>query len=216
MGATKTVYRADAAAGRFVEVLPGGRRLEEWQGMGIAWGYSGTGSRMFTCALLHDVTGEPVASYDDDLVWVMRDDIAAFLPRAWEMDAADLLTWIETEAPKRVREFRREMRGQLNEPVLATGGDDSVPVCPIVPFWRTLTRKTSLYRCRSVTGDLLYVGITDHGIRRFAGHNKTKTWWSDVAHIDVEHFTSRAAAHQAEIEAIHTERPRYNKQHAWQ
>jgi len=67
-----------------------------------------------------------------------------------------------------------------------------------------------LYRLYAFNGDLLYVGITNVGLERFAGHAATKPWWSQVADIALEHYATRDAGLRAELRAIRTERPIHN------
>lgn len=67
---------------------------------------------------------------------------------------------------------------------------------------------------RDLSGRLLYVGVTNGGLRRFMEHAKDKTWWREVAQIDVEHVhCSRRVIEDIEREAIRTERPLYNVAH---
>ena len=73
---------------------------------------------------------------------------------------------------------------------------------------------TTLYRMRDAGGDLLYVGITVAGLRRFSAHRRVKPWWHLVQQIDVEHFATRAEAIAAERDAIKTELPRFNVVHS--
>lgn len=68
-----------------------------------------------------------------------------------------------------------------------------------------------LYRFRDHRENLLYVGVTWKAKDRWAVHRKTKSWWSEVAAVDVECYTSDAVAHEAEYTAITTEMPRYNR-----
>ncbi|OBS01887.1 hypothetical protein A9W98_18060 [Mycobacterium gordonae] len=71
-----------------------------------------------------------------------------------------------------------------------------------------------LYRFYSQTGQLLYVGITNDPHQRFAAHGIEKPWWPRVADIKIERLNSREELAAAELEAIRTENPRYNKAHA--
>lgn len=72
----------------------------------------------------------------------------------------------------------------------------------------------ALYRFYSRTGQLLYVGITNDPSKRFKEHGLDKPWWSRVAEIKIERFSSRAELAAAEIRAIETEHPRYNRAHS--
>lgn len=69
--------------------------------------------------------------------------------------------------------------------------------------------QTTLYRLSNDAGELLYIGISETVMQRFAQHHD-KPWWSEVAAIRIEHFPSRHLAAEAERCAIMAERPRYN------
>lgn len=71
-------------------------------------------------------------------------------------------------------------------------------------------RPHALYRMYGLKGDLLYVGITFSMLQRLWEHRGSQPWWPEVATIKIEHFDDRAAALEAEAEAIQIERPRYN------
>lgn len=68
-----------------------------------------------------------------------------------------------------------------------------------------------LYRFYTESGELLYVGITNDPQRRFSDHGAEKPWWRRVAQIKIERFRTRRELAGAEIKAIETERPRYNR-----
>lgn len=70
-----------------------------------------------------------------------------------------------------------------------------------------------LYRFFSSTGQLLYIGITMNPPNRFKAHQSDKNWWTLVAGITVENYSSRAELAAAEKRAISVERPAYNKTH---
>lgn len=67
-----------------------------------------------------------------------------------------------------------------------------------------------LYRFYDVDNHLLYVGISLHAAQRASEHRGDKSWWSDVARMNIEHLADRTEALEAELTAIRTERPRYN------
>ena len=67
---------------------------------------------------------------------------------------------------------------------------------------------TVLYRFYDIHGTLLYVGIS-HSAMRWRAHTRTP-WWEDAVDVELEHYTSRRAAQQAEFEAIRKEAPLYN------
>lgn len=68
----------------------------------------------------------------------------------------------------------------------------------------------TLYRAYDKAGQLLYVGVSCRGIRRFDEHAK-RPWWQTVAAIKVEHFHDRKAAFDAESLAITAEAPVHNR-----
>jgi predicted GIY-YIG superfamily endonuclease len=75
-------------------------------------------------------------------------------------------------------------------------------------------RLHDIYRMRDLSGRLLYVGVTNGGLRRFMEHAKDKTWWREVATIDIEHVhCTRPVIEAMEREAIQLERPLYNVTH---
>lgn len=75
-------------------------------------------------------------------------------------------------------------------------------------------RNHDLYRMRDLSGRLLYIGVTNGGLRRFMEHSKDKTWWREVDTINVEHVhCSRQSIEMLEREAIRSERPIYNVAH---
>lgn len=71
-----------------------------------------------------------------------------------------------------------------------------------------------LYRFFDIDEVLLYVGITNNPARRWAKHEKDKSWWLEVTDIQLEHFNSREEVEKAEIEAIKNEKPLYNIKHS--
>lgn len=71
---------------------------------------------------------------------------------------------------------------------------------------------TSVYLYFDESGILLYVGITAQGILRNRQHNSDKEWWPLVARQEVEHFSTRVAAREREVELISTYRPPFNYQ----
>lgn len=70
----------------------------------------------------------------------------------------------------------------------------------------------TLYRMYDVDGMLLYVGLTNDPAGRFRGHS-AKDWWEEVASITLEHHCDREDLKFAELEAIETEFPLYNRAH---
>lgn len=75
-------------------------------------------------------------------------------------------------------------------------------------------RNHDIYRMRDLSGRLLYIGVTNGGLRRFMEHSRDKTWWREVSTIDVEHVhCRREVIERIERDAIKDERPLYNIVH---
>lgn len=74
------------------------------------------------------------------------------------------------------------------------------------------SKPTHLYRAYTDQADLLYVGISLSVFNRLSAHNKTAEWFSKCSRIDVETFPNRLEAQEAEMKAIKTEFPKFNKQ----
>lgn len=72
------------------------------------------------------------------------------------------------------------------------------------------TTPTDLYRFYDSEGRLLYVGISLSAAQRAADHRREKSWWPDVARMDVVHLENRREAEDQERYAIVTERPIHN------
>lgn len=71
-----------------------------------------------------------------------------------------------------------------------------------------------LYRLRGVTGELLYVGITNNWPTRMKQHMAEKQWWHEVAAVElVGVFGTRAQLEAIERAVIKTETPIYNVAH---
>ena len=71
------------------------------------------------------------------------------------------------------------------------------------------TRPTALYRHFDSDGRLLYVGISLSAIIRLAEH-RASPWFDDIAHVEIEHRSTRKAALAAERAAIRNEKPLHN------
>ena len=67
-----------------------------------------------------------------------------------------------------------------------------------------------LYRCFNADGDLLYVGITSEGFKRFRVHGNRKEWWPEVDTIKVQHFETQADCRAEEKRLIRALQPPYN------
>ncbi|MFV8317046.1 GIY-YIG nuclease family protein [Mycobacterium sp. 23] len=70
-----------------------------------------------------------------------------------------------------------------------------------------------LYRFFSEDGALLYVGITNSPRDRFSQHRSTAPWWKEATNITLTRYTNRNELAAAEIQAIKTENPKYNRTH---
>jgi DNA-binding transcriptional regulator YhcF (GntR family)/predicted GIY-YIG superfamily endonuclease len=77
-------------------------------------------------------------------------------------------------------------------------------------------RSTSLYRYFDAEGTLLYVGIAYDPDKRKQGHAQTaaESWYPLIAGRTVEFFETREEAEEAEVRAIRSERPRFNRRHS--
>jgi len=71
-----------------------------------------------------------------------------------------------------------------------------------------------LYRFYDALDQLLYVGITNNPRARFGQHNSDKPWFKKVVRSTMEHFDTRAELEAAEIVAIQSELPIYNRAHS--
>jgi predicted GIY-YIG superfamily endonuclease len=69
----------------------------------------------------------------------------------------------------------------------------------------------TLYRMRGEEGELLYIGITAVSTDRFSDHRHNQPWWHLVRQIEVEHFETRAEVMEAELKAIRSENPKFNR-----
>lgn len=76
-----------------------------------------------------------------------------------------------------------------------------------------MDRPTTVYYMHDANHTLLYVGVSSSklGIARFQQHKSDKDWWSDVAYISLEHFSTRDEALDREAHAIYHLGPRYNQ-----
>ncbi len=71
---------------------------------------------------------------------------------------------------------------------------------------------TQLYRHFDKKGTLLYVGIAVCSFERLKCHRFThKQWFRRIASITIEHYRTVKTARAAELEAIRTEAPLFNK-----
>jgi hypothetical protein len=70
-----------------------------------------------------------------------------------------------------------------------------------------------LYRHYHPNGDLLYVGISLHGLNRQHRHVKEAAWRKEICQIVIEPFATREEALEAERNAIKAEFPKFNTTH---
>jgi predicted GIY-YIG superfamily endonuclease len=71
--------------------------------------------------------------------------------------------------------------------------------------------KQVLYRFYDPDGKLLYVGITNTWYQRFHDHERKAGWFSKVAYSTFEWHEDRKSVEAAELKAIRTENPEFNK-----
>jgi transcriptional regulator with XRE-family HTH domain/predicted GIY-YIG superfamily endonuclease len=70
-----------------------------------------------------------------------------------------------------------------------------------------------LYRMFDADNRLLYVGLTNNPKDRFGSHRSAKHWWSGVATITLETFSTPQELVAAERAAIENEKPLHNILH---
>jgi hypothetical protein len=73
--------------------------------------------------------------------------------------------------------------------------------------------ENTLYRHFDSEGHLLYVGISLRAFARLCEHQSGAKWWLKIARVTIEQFGTRRAAEDAEVLAIKTELPLYNRAH---
>lgn len=73
--------------------------------------------------------------------------------------------------------------------------------------------KTALYRHFDQSGTLLYVGISLSAASRLSQHMRGSDWRDVIANVQIEQFSDRQQALDAEKAAIITEGPLWNKAH---
>lgn len=69
----------------------------------------------------------------------------------------------------------------------------------------------AVYRAWDKNGNLLYVGSSYHPDRRMQAHQKA-VWYDEMTKHRFDWYPTRDMAFAAELEAIHTEHPTYNRQ----
>lgn len=70
-----------------------------------------------------------------------------------------------------------------------------------------------LYRFFDDAGTLLYVGITNSPRSRLRDHRAYSPWWDRSTTITLTRFSNRIELEAAELDAIKTEHPKYNRAH---
>lgn len=78
-------------------------------------------------------------------------------------------------------------------------------------YWRS---KHVVYRFIHA-GRPLYIGVSSDMYERMKQHRQSSPWWSEHDRLVIKVYPSRAAALQAEAEAIRTEVPVYNALHPY-
>ena len=80
------------------------------------------------------------------------------------------------------------------------------------PMWRRI----EVYRLYNDRDELLYVGFSTNLVERLRGHSHKcgQPWWPEVAYCSLEQFSGETEALAAEVSAIKTESPRYNRRSA--
>lgn len=68
-----------------------------------------------------------------------------------------------------------------------------------------------LYRFFDSQGTLLYVGISGNWMARLNSHSKTADFYSAVAGMTIERFPDRESVVEAELRAIKSENPLFNR-----
>ncbi len=91
----------------------------------------------------------------------------------------------------------------------------AAPVPPQLEQPRRKKRKvqkveTALYRHFAADGTLLYVGISLSVAARLSQHMHGSRWAAEIARVEVTQYPYRAAAVEAEQDAIRSERPKFN------
>jgi hypothetical protein len=71
-----------------------------------------------------------------------------------------------------------------------------------------------VYRFFNGRNDLLYLGVTISPRGRWQAHKASAPWWSDVRWVSIKLYPHERSALDAEVVAIKTERPPFNKRSA--
>ena len=70
-----------------------------------------------------------------------------------------------------------------------------------------------VYRCFDAADKLLYVGVSSDVRHRLASHRFTSVWFAGVHRTELEEFSDREEAREAERRAILAEQPLHNVRH---
>jgi hypothetical protein len=92
-----------------------------------------------------------------------------------------------------------------------------LPMKPLItpkPTYQFAPPAFHLYRHFDAEGTLLYVGISISALNRLAGHRGRAPWYWNIARVEVTRYATRRESLDAEREAVKTERPLFNIQHA--
>jgi predicted GIY-YIG superfamily endonuclease len=73
------------------------------------------------------------------------------------------------------------------------------------------THKVTLYRAFNTDDELLYVGISNNFMTRLHQHESRSKWHKLAAKMTLMHFDTRELAEEAELVAIRSEKPLFNK-----
>jgi len=158
------------------------------------------------------------ADADPPLTTEQRSRLAGLLaPVAVHVSDARLAAYIARvvdAAPPLTPEQRDRLAGLLR-PTAGPPATDSPMRPPVVAPPMPTYDVAALYRYYDAKGALLYIGITNCDDNRDRGHRRDAIWYQFVVRReDGDAFTTRHAALDAEREAIRSENPIFNRQHA--
>ena len=74
-----------------------------------------------------------------------------------------------------------------------------------------MSGQTAVYRLYAADDSLLYIGVAKTFGTRWHQHAKAQPWWPQVHHQTIWWYETRTDAEDAELAAIKTEHPKYNK-----
>lgn len=158
---------------------------------------------------MNEVVG-PQISLEDASLWVGEPG-----HRIWNLVVRGKIKGI-TLGPRIRRVDERSLGAYYGKPVPGPRELElNPPPPPAKPAPARPRRKTDhwLYWFYDDSGDLLYIGITNSGVKRMEQHGADKVWWPEVRNITVDHFSTREEAEAAEIAAIKQHLPKHNGMH---